>query len=316
MPSYYEVLKLEINASPEAINAAIDERYNEYRRLVNHHDPEIVEQANRALRQLEEIRSTLTNPEKRAVYDQSLSFGGLADPAALLQAASAGTAMITPPSVRLEEQAKAEESPWRCINCGKLNREGSKVCANCQKVLARSCPSCGNVVPLADKYCSNCSANVEEEIAKLKIEFEHAQKAVVDDLRSKISAKRNEMDRLNRYLSSPPIFFIDSDLKELTGQSVETIGCGGLVLIGFLAVIAAGICSGATRSDYGGLIGFLAGAGILFWFMSMRVQERVKTVVEAALVKRQEYISHAEQRLQREQVKQFDPVSPKPYSPD
>lgn len=321
MPTYYEVLKLEPSASVKAIETAIDDLYDQYRRLVNHHDPEVVEQANRALRHLEDIRLTLTNPEKRAIYDQSLSFGGLADPAALLQAAGAGAGITTPPAVKsAARDSDAEEKPWRCGNCGKVNREGSKRCSNCQNVLARDCPNgCGGVVLIDERYCSNCGVNVEDALGKLQIEFERAQQAFVEEMRAKIQAKRSELDRLLYFSNNPPLllFSANSELEQLVGQPVAaTMGCNAIAVVMMAGIVMAFIGGLIDRTGSVALLLFFVGMGIGFWFIQWRAQERVQETIRTAASQRQEYIRYAEQRLQRELDKQFNPMAPKRYSPD
>lgn len=321
MPSYYEVLKLESNASVDFIEAAIDERYNEFRRLVNHHDPNVVEQANRALRQLEDIRSTLTNPEKRALYDQSLSFGGLADPTAILQGISSGTGFATPPPPKPAREDDPGLTAWKCSQCGKSNRVGSKTCSNCGNVLARECPNlCGSVVLLGEKYCSNCGKSVEEALGKLQFEFERAQKAFVDDLRSKIQSKRNELNRLSGFSNSIPMWGANQELNTLTGETVNTAaGCAPSLVIFIAASIVAGFANslGGYRGNSGlAFIAFIVALILGSYIVrEVVVKPRFQAVIERASHQRQEYIRHAERRLQEEQSKRFDPMAPKSYSP-
>ena len=62
MPNYYEVLKLLPTATRTEVEYAIEAEYNQWRRLVTHHDPKMVEQANRHLRVLEEISINIVRP--------------------------------------------------------------------------------------------------------------------------------------------------------------------------------------------------------------------------------------------------------------
>lgn len=274
MTSYYEVLALDSNATIEVIEAAIDDRYNQYRQLVNHLDPNVVEQANRALRQLEEIRATLTNVDKRALYDQTISFGGLADPTAILQASNPNLAVAAPPYPRVPRSDGTDVSAWKCNQCGKVNRIGSKTCSNCGTTLARNCPGfCGNVVLLGEKYCSNCGMSVEEGLAKLQIEFEQAQKQFSDELRTRIQLKRTEIDRLHWFVNNLPFYMSNPELDALVGEKIPP---GGL--------------------------------------LSIHKSKAVKAI-DTAVAQRQEYIRHAERRLQDELAKSFDPLSPRRYSP-
>ncbi len=99
MTNYYQTLNLSPSATTRQIEAAIDHQYNKWRRLVTHHDPNIAHQANQALRLLQDIRGTLTNPAKREVYDKAIGLrgtvGGLADPEALLTQVATYRALLT-----------------------------------------------------------------------------------------------------------------------------------------------------------------------------------------------------------------------------
>jgi len=321
MPSYYEVLKIEPTASTQEIEVAIDDQYSQFRHLVNHQNPEVVEQANRSLRLLEQIRSTLTEPDKRALYDQTLNFGGLADPSALVQSAGVPGAMMTPPPPRSAPQAELESTTaWKCDQCGKLNRIGSKICSKCGKVLARDCPNgCGNVVLLSEVYCSNCAANIEDALATLQTEFEQTQKNAVNAVRLKIQSKRNELDRLNWFAENVPLRGTNQELNSLVGEEL-TAGLGGgyamvLVTVAFVAGSIGGSIGGRGGGSFLGLL-FLVGAlvGGYFLLHSAVVKPRFVEAIDRAVSQRNEYIRHAERRLQEEQAKRFDPMSPKPYS--
>lgn len=51
--NYYEILNLQPTASSADIQTAFENQYNQWRRLVTHHDPKVVNQANQALQALE-----------------------------------------------------------------------------------------------------------------------------------------------------------------------------------------------------------------------------------------------------------------------
>ena len=76
MPNYYEILQIQPDAPAPEVEAACEAQYNRWRRLVTHHDPETADKATRALRILEQIRATLTDPAKRAAYDATLNLSG------------------------------------------------------------------------------------------------------------------------------------------------------------------------------------------------------------------------------------------------
>ena len=131
MTTYYEILGLSPTASGAEIEAVLDTAYNKWRRLVTHHDPKVVEEANHSLRTLQQIRATLTDPAKRAAYDQSLNVGGLADPEALLRAAQPAPATTpqTPPPAPARTEKRADA--WVCRKCNMANAVGLQFCSDC-----------------------------------------------------------------------------------------------------------------------------------------------------------------------------------------
>ena len=72
MPNYYEIIKVQPTAPTAEIVNACEAQYNQWRRLVTHHDQDVVNQANQALQTIEQIRLTLTDTEKRGVYDAAV----------------------------------------------------------------------------------------------------------------------------------------------------------------------------------------------------------------------------------------------------
>ena len=65
MSNYYEMLGLATDANTADIHRAVDNRYNEMRQLATHPDATVVEEANRNLRLLEQMRATLTDASRR-----------------------------------------------------------------------------------------------------------------------------------------------------------------------------------------------------------------------------------------------------------
>jgi hypothetical protein len=169
MMNYYELLNIAADASAEAIQMAIDARYNEWRQSATHPDPVVVEEANRKLRLLEKARSTLMDPAKRADYDTSLDIGrvgGLADPtAAPRQNPPPPPRPKTPPSGKAETTAL-----WACPKCGTDNPEWTQFCLNCRAELVRLCPECGQMKSLVKTgACGNCG--FEYLAAKRRVEL-------------------------------------------------------------------------------------------------------------------------------------------------
>jgi hypothetical protein len=185
MSTYYEVLKIASDATLPEVESAIDTQYNQWRRLVTHHDPAVVEQANRALRTLELIRNTLGNALERAKYDASLNVGGLADPAELLRGMtppaqgmimhfSAGAASANNGS---QPSGDAQAAPalervdaWVCARCKNPNPIGEKFCSRCGNQIADACPSCAALTELTKPFCSKCGADKAGVIERRKQE--------------------------------------------------------------------------------------------------------------------------------------------------
>lgn len=161
MANYYEDLGLSPQVSMEEIRSAIDTRYNQWRELTTHPDAELRAEAERNQRLLEQIRATLTDPSKRAIYDAGIGLigtGGLADPEALLKQAAPAPKPKTP------RPAGAPESTtlWACHNCGTENPEWTQFCLNCQTELVRLCPECGQMKSLVKtSVCGNCGFSYE-----------------------------------------------------------------------------------------------------------------------------------------------------------
>lgn len=210
MSTYYEILKLQPTATTVEIEAAIDTQYNQWRRLVTHHDPNVVDEANRALRTLERIRAMLTNPDKRAGYDAAIGIGGqiggLADPEALLQAMPPPS----PPGSRASQLTSSPSTPksmdaWVCPKCRAPNRVGVRHCAKCGQQIGRECPKCHELIAVADGFCPHCGVDVEallhqqqaEEAARLTQEREaarrQAEEAARAEAENKARARRNRI---------------------------------------------------------------------------------------------------------------------------
>jgi curved DNA-binding protein CbpA len=174
MATYYELLKIQPSASPAEINTAIEDQYNQWRRLVTHHDPNVVTQANQTLQILETIRSTLMDSTKRSVYDAAIGvngqqLGGLGDPNALLRMGSA--VQTTPPrpvprTSALPAQSMEATNAWVCTNCNTANPIKTKFCSKCGAQLGVDCPNCGKLTKATDKFCAECGKNLEESKAK------------------------------------------------------------------------------------------------------------------------------------------------------
>jgi hypothetical protein len=164
MANYYEFLNILPTAIKNEIESAIDQKYNNWRSLINHHDPVIVEQANQNLRLLEQVRRTLSDITSRLAYDAELGFdggvSGLADPDATMRANSSIPMTFTqnPPQ---KESVRIIDA-WVCGKCKTSNQIGIKFCSNCGEQLGVNCPTCGQLTKISNIFCTGCGINLEE----------------------------------------------------------------------------------------------------------------------------------------------------------
>jgi len=176
MTTYYEFLQVSSTATVAEIEAAYEDRYNHWRRLVTHHDPEVVNRANQALRWLEKAHVTLTDPAKREAYDAGIGLrgpvGGLAD----LEAGSGDTG--PPPGPDFGSQRAGASvtgqrvDAWVCPQCQAPNPLGTRFCNRCGQQLGIKCPKCGKLTQAAAPYCSECGVDIEGESRRRKAEHE------------------------------------------------------------------------------------------------------------------------------------------------
>jgi hypothetical protein len=188
--NFYNFIGVATTASPNEIDAAITGKYNEWRRLVTHHDPNIANQANQALQTLEQARGTLLDQQQRSAYDASLGLtlsGGLADPAAILGritgmgipgGAGVPGGTMTPPGSGMGVGAPRPVQPtgieqgdkWVCPRCQTAHAIGTRFCKQCGNELAVECPVCKSLMETGAVYCQHCGVNVREHKNKLEEE--------------------------------------------------------------------------------------------------------------------------------------------------
>lgn len=195
MANYYELLKIQPTASPSEIESAIDAQYNQWRRLVTHHDPNVVNQAHQALASLQQIRTILTDPGKRAGYDAAIglsgqSLGGLADPEALLSQNSAAPAPSMTPlgsssQTPVDITSASKDLPldaWECPKCKSPNPIGTRHCKKCGARVGINCPRCNLLIDINAKHCSECGVDIQSEFQ---------QKKVAEEERARLEALRH-----------------------------------------------------------------------------------------------------------------------------
>ena len=273
MPTYYEVLKLEPNATVDQIEAAIDSYYNQYRFMVNSPEADVVEKANRALRDLETIRSTLTAPERRAVYDQSLSFGGLMDLSASVATpalVSSGMAPVSP------QKSSKKESPtpknaWECDSCDTVNSRDTVYCISCGNQVGKNCPECGHTLPMIAEFCTKCGVNFQQREWEIEQERIAAEKAVQKQVQNYFQYVRtipmHRHKKIREALETHPEYAQSKEAISLYQAVEETGSKWTWTLIGIAAAISAvvglvvGITGYHTRLDT--LFGAVLGGAVL-----------------------------------------------------
>lgn len=248
MPTHYEALNVPPTASESEIEAAWDEKYNTWRRLVNHHEDQVRLEAERALQTLQKIRETLLDPARRAAYDDGLNLNGrtagLADPTAILQSlGSFGTATSPPPPPAAAQSTAARPTStlWACPKCGTENAPNTKFCLNCATQLVRTCPECRKDTSLvATGVCGECGFSFEAATRRAEIRERLAQ------------LEKQEQELRTEY-----------DAAARTWISTVLLGLGWILIV-YGALCAMGGLVGLLVGSIGGLLaGLLAGA---FWF--------------------------------------------------
>jgi len=273
MPTYYEILNVQPTATGAEIESAYETQYNKWRRLVTHYDPTVVEEANRALRVLEQIHTTLADPAKRAVYDGSLNIGGLADPDAILQM----TPPPPPPPRHLQPAPPAPAAPrvdaWICPRCQTPNAIGMRHCAKCGQQIGRDCPNCGKIVAVADRFCPYCGVEVEQQRLR--------------QLQAQIETETEEIQRLERVPDYVGRLTGRGSSRELYESLERSVGCltRGMVSLGSLTVagVIGWLCLAASPGSPGLAVGaffialFIAGV----WFDNLAIKPEIERRVEA-----------------------------------
>lgn len=167
MATYYDELGVQATATTADVEAA----YDQWRRLVTHHDPAVAGEANQKLQTLEVARGVLTDPHSRATYDRELQHGtaGLADPTAV-PTPSPPVVSSTPPSTG--------ETPIgvKCMSptCGAINDvPDARFCLTCGASLVQTCPNPGCRFEMRGvfTFCPRCGCNVAEERARVEAEI-------------------------------------------------------------------------------------------------------------------------------------------------
>jgi hypothetical protein len=292
MPNYYELLEVSPTATSGEIETALDSKYNVWRRLVTHHDPNVVNQANQALAMLEQVRGTLTDPGKRSVYDAAIGiggqqFGGLADPTAILETSPANPVMApmgtaVPPLVRREQatgnqqQVVQRTDAWVCPKCQTANTVGAQFCAKCGNQIAHNCPNCNTLTEVANPFCPSCGANKQQT-------FEAKQEAEISSLQESINTERMHLNALQNAANRWYPGGANQVEKEAYNEINSGLGCAAFLLIWPLVLIPGGICS--SMADGSGFLAFIGGAiglaGFVYLMRFLRQRAAKKKIEES-----------------------------------
>lgn len=169
--NFYEFLGVSTTASADEIRTMLDEKYRAARNLVNHHQFEVANQASQDLHMIEQARTTLLDPVRRATYDAQLGGvvvdGGLADPQATpVMVPPAGVPVggipIGPGSAGSVPSVVGERlDAWICPTCHTANPIGTAFCKKDGTALAKQCPNCNSLIEASASFCMYCGVNVE-----------------------------------------------------------------------------------------------------------------------------------------------------------
>jgi uncharacterized membrane protein (DUF485 family) len=172
MPTYYELLGISTSATTAEIVSACERQYRYWQQQAASKNPQAIARANDTLRQLEQIRATLTDSRKRAQYDASIeTVSGLADPLARFSKATPPRPSVPLPSPA--PVAKEEEvvvTPWTCPKCNNLNPETSNFCYMCGAQILRECPECRTLTSsIVTGFCNKCGLQYNAAARRVEI---------------------------------------------------------------------------------------------------------------------------------------------------
>lgn len=238
MSNYYEILQIQPGATAPEIETACEVQYNHWRRLVTHHDSSMVAQANQALQQLEQIRTTLTDPQKRVQYDANLglngNIGGLMDP----QAQSIHPTILPPPrpgstnpSLISSGNVSMRVDAWVCPTCQTPNPIGTLYCVECGTQIGVACPSCQQLIPTSAKHCPKCGVNRQEAIHSLEAQRLETQRQATqqhaDSLKQQLTENVEVLQALKQTAQTGKVKTASSSIAQLVIHSLsqERPGC-------------------------------------------------------------------------------------------
>lgn len=198
MTTYYDILGIKPEATIVEIETALETQYNRWRRLVTHHDLNMVTKANRALQVLEQARGTLTNPDKRAAYDHEIgldvSLGGLADPSAYSVNPHPVPSSPIPKSSPVTTPIQRTDA-WVCPKCNTANPISTRFCKSCGQQLGQNCPKCNALIEINATHCSACGINIEEFMREQQRQVEASEAEHTRNIERILSQAESELNQ-------------------------------------------------------------------------------------------------------------------------
>lgn len=182
--NYYEALQVAQTAGMNEIEEAYRREYNKWSKLINHHDPDMQDNARKNLRLIENAKTTLLDAAKRSEHDRAL-VSGLYDESAKPNPAAATMPVITSPPPQKSSQKDISTNGWECSrpNCQMVNPIGTMYCESCGERLAKGCPRCGHRITIQAKFCGICGVNFEE--FEIELQQQAAQREIEKQQRIK-----------------------------------------------------------------------------------------------------------------------------------
>ena len=200
------MLRIKPDATFAEIESAIESYYDQWRRLVTHHDPQFVEKANQALQTLNQIRATLLNPDKRGVYDAGLGLKDTVSDLGLPETLPLPRASLP----RTPAMPTSQPKIANCPQCGTgENPPTAKFCVVCRTSLVQICPKCGEELRWHYANCSKCGANIEEEHQKqyrkeIEIETQRTQ-----EIGQRLEKARQYIEQKKWRLAKNELFYFE-----------------------------------------------------------------------------------------------------------
>jgi len=170
MENYYEILSITPQANSEENTNSIGNHYNQVRRLINHHDPGVVNQANQALLVLEKMKVVLSDPLKKAEYNLSITTVG-----SLLDTFTYSTNVLEQTNFIIGNTQNnlggyvLGTDGWICPKCQQPNLKGALFCQYCSEAIGRICSDCMTHYESKVAFCPSGGKSIEQAQKKSQL---------------------------------------------------------------------------------------------------------------------------------------------------